>query len=276
MNLNWLESIFYGLISGIAEFMPISSKAHQSVWLHLCGSDMMDPVRNLLVHVGLFLALYANLKTTLDNLRRDGRLRAGKRNYPYRSRGLYDVRLVKNASLPMLIGLLVFTYAFKAEENLLLTAIFFVLNGIIIFLPGRMLQGNKDANSMSFFDSILLGVSGALSAFPGLSRIGCTTSTAIARGASRQNASYWALLLSIPALIILIGLDLLGIITFAASIPFWQSFPSYILSALFAYIGGYLGIRIMKFLSVRVGFSGFAYYSWGAGLFTFLLYLTVV
>lgn len=276
MSLNWLESILYGLISGITEFMPISSKAHQTVWLHLCGADAMDPVRNLLVHIALFFSLYTNLRATLDNLRREGRLRSVRKNYPYRSRSLYDLRLVKNASLPMLIGLLVFTYAFKADGNLLLTAGFLVLNGIMIFLPERMMQGNKDANAMSLFDSMLLGVSGALAAFPGLSRIGCTTSVAIARGASRQNALHWALLLSIPALVVLVGLDLLEIITFAGSIPFWQSFPTYILSALFAYVGGYLGIGIMKFLTVRVGFSGFAYYSWGAGLFTFLLYLTVV
>jgi undecaprenyl pyrophosphate phosphatase UppP len=37
----------------------------------------------------------------------------------------------------------------------------------------------------------------------------------------------------------------------------------------------YLCIMFLRFLSVKVGFSGFAYYSWGAAMFTLILYLTI-
>ena len=276
MNLNWIESIVYGFISGMAEFLPISSKAHQMILLHLCGADVVDPVRDLFVHVALFLSLYTSLKPTFDNMRREIGQRSGRRNHTYVSRDQYDTHLIKNAVFPMLIGLFLISYIFKPESSLLATSAFFLVNGILIFLPVRMMQGNKDARSMSVFDSILLGVFGALSAFPGISRIGCTTSVAVSRGASRQNALHWAFLLSIPAILALSCFDVFGIITYAQIIPFWNSFLTYILSAIFAYLGGYIGIGLMKFLTVRVGFSGFAYYSWGAGLFTFLLYLLVV
>lgn len=276
MNLNWFESIIYGFISGISEFLPISSNAHQILLMHIYGTDAIDPVRDLFVHIALLLALYASLKPAIDNMRRERQPHSARRHRTNPSRIAYDTYLVRNAIFPMLIGMLLLSYIFKPANSLLLTAVFFLLNGFIIFIPERMIQGNKDARSMSVFDSILFGVCGAMSTFPGLSRIGCMTAVAIGRGASRQNALNWAFLLSIPAIFALICFDFFEIITCAVSIPFWNSFLTYILSAIFAYVGGYLGIGFMKFLTVRVGFSGFSYYSWGAGLFTFLLYLLVV
>ena len=129
---------------------------------------------------------------------------------------------------------------------------------------------------MSLLDSFLIGIAGSFSAFPGISRIGSTALAASARGADRQNTLNWALLLSIPALITHMGLDVFSMVANINAVNFWSSFFSYILAAAGTYIGGYFGILLMKFLTVRTGFSGFSYYSWGAALFTFILYLTVV
>lgn len=276
MNLNWLESIIYGLFSGISEFMPISSSAHQAILLHLFGADGRDPIRDLIVHISLLIAVYTSLKTTLDTLYRENSQRSHMPKLTYVVRTYYDIHLVKNAIIPMVIGLFLITYTFRSSDNLLTMSLLLILNGIVLFLPERMMQGNKDAHSMSLLDSVLLSVSGALSALPGLSRIGCMTSISMIRGANRQNALYWALLLSIPAIAALICLDFLGIITLGERIPFFSNFFMYILSAIFAYIGSYLGIRLMRFLAASTGYSCFAYYSWGTGLFTFLVYLTVV
>ena len=50
MHMNWIESIIYGLISGAAEFLPISSKAHQDLSMLLFGISQTDPVRDFVVH----------------------------------------------------------------------------------------------------------------------------------------------------------------------------------------------------------------------------------
>lgn len=43
-----------------------------------------------------------------------------------------------------------------------------------------------------------------------------------------------------------------------------------------ASFGGSVGaILTMRYLAVKTGFSGFAFYSWGLGLFSFILYLMV-
>jgi undecaprenyl-diphosphatase len=175
----------------------------------------------------------------------------------------------------MLIGMLVITYVFAPVSNLLTAAAFLLINGIILFASGRMMQGNKDVRSMTYLDSLLMGAVASLSAFSGVSRVGCVTSVAIARGADRQNSLNWAFLISIPALLLLMAIDVVQIFAGGVAINFWGSFFTYLLSAGAAYLGGLYSIKFMKFLTVRVGFSGFSYYCWGASLFSFLLYLTV-
>ena len=277
LNMNWLESLIYGLVSGLTEFLPISSQAHQRLLMQIFGTQSRDPVRDLFVHFAMLIALYSGCKVTIEHLRRERNQRIhNKRGQAQTARILLDERFVKNAAIPMLIGILVLSYAFKTDTNLLSAAALLLINGIILFASGRMMQGNKDVRSMTYLDSILIGGFASLSAFTGISRIGCVTTAAIARGADRQHSLNWAFFLSIPALILLMGIDLLKIISGGVGISFWSSFFTYLISAAGAYIAGRYSLKLMRFLTVRVGFSGFSYYCWGASLFSFLLYLTVV
>jgi len=107
---------------------------------------------------------------------------------------------------------------------------------------------------------------------PGISRVGAVTSAGIAQGADREQALRWSLLLSIPALVVLLAMDVYSIMTVGlGAVAILQT----VLAAVAAFGGAYVGIRMMRFMAVRAGFSGFAYYCWGAALFTLLMYLTV-
>lgn len=276
MNMSWLESIIYGLVSGFSEFLPISSHAHQTILMQLFGSHARDPVRDLLVHMAILIGLYSGCKPVIEHLRREQNSASRRRReYGRSTRSQLDARFVKNTAIVMLIGILVITYVFNPVSNLLTAAAFLLINGIILFASGRMMQGNKDVRSMTYLDSLLMGVIASLSAFSGVSRVGCVTSVAIARGADRQNSLNWAFLISIPALLLLMVIDVVQIFAGDVAINFWGSFFTYLLSASAAYLGGLYSIKFMRFLTVRVGFSGFSYYCWGASLFSFLLYLTV-
>lgn len=276
MDMSWLESIIYGLVSGFAEFLPISSHAHQAILMQLFGSQARDPVRDFVVHLAILIGLYSGCKPMFEHLRREQAYKSRRDSRHGRTtRSHLDARFVKNAAFTMLVGMLLITYVFRLNENLLSAAGFLLLNGIILFVSGRMMQGNKDVRSMTQLDSLLIGGVASLSAFSGISRVGCVTSTAIARGADRHNSLNWAFLISVPALLLLMGMDVLQMFAGNVAINFWGSFFTYLLSAGAAYIGGYYSIKFMKFLTVRLGFSGFSYYCWGASLFSFLLYLTV-
>ena len=278
MNLDWLESIIYGFVSGLSEFIPISSHAHQEILQVLFGADGRDVVRDFLIHIAVLISLYTATRPFFEQIQRERRAKNynRSRNY-YPSKASLDFRFIKNASIPLLVGLLVFTYVSDLIGSSLLAISFFLLiNGLILFLPQRMIQGNKDVRLMTYWDSIVIGLSASVSAFSGISRIACMTSVSVAKGADKKHAMNWALLLSIPALFALLFIDIFRIIPVLGTINIWSNIPSYLLSMIFAYLGGYTSVLIIKFLTLNSGLSIFIYYSWGAALLYFLLYLFVI
>lgn len=276
MDMSWLESLLYGLISGLTEFLPVSSRAHQVLLRKLFGGEAAG-LTDLMAHLGMLTALLTCCRGQIAKLRREQRLaripkRRRKRQPDQRVR--LDGRIVRTALLPLLLGFVFYLKCAELGEKLYLLSIFCILNGVILFLPALLPHGNKDSRSMSALDGWLLGLGAAMAVVPGISRIGVTHSVATMRGADRQNGLNWALLLSIPALMVLAAFDCYSM--FAAN-ALALSFPVLLKSILVwaaSFGGAYTGIFILRFLSVNAGYSGFAYYSWGMALFTFILYLT--
>ena len=260
--MNWLQSIIYGFVSGLTEFIPVSSRGHQAILLELFGQVGSNPILDILVHIAVLVGIYFSQRNN-----HTGTLQAS-----YRATALLDQRFIKSATVPMLVGILLLTYLIKANRSLLLVAVFSLANGIVLFIPGRLLRGNKDARSMSTLDGIGAGLSSALSAFPGISRIGAIVSFSCARGAHRQHALNWAISLSIPALCVWLLIDIFRLFTAFQPAGFLDVI-CYLLAALSAYAGTYLGICFLRAVIVRINFPAFAYYSWGAALFAFILYL---
>ena len=124
-------------------------------------------------------------------------------------------------------------------------------------------------------DGMLLGIANALSIIPGLSRIGLSTTVSAAQGCSRKSALQWALLLGIPVLFLLCGFDIYDIIRWGTGIDEFKDIVLCFAAGLLAFIGSYTGIRLMRYLIQYSDFRIFAFYSWGASLFTFILYLTI-
>ena len=274
MNMSWLESLIYGLFSGVSEFLPISSSAHQQIMMHLFGVDARDPVRDFIVHTAMLIAVIMACKSFLDTVKREASY-AGRRKYAtYQNfRGFYDKRMIQSAIQPMLIPMFLLRYVLKLNDNLLLTSLLLTVNGIVVFLPDRMVQGNKDARFMSALDGVLIGCSGALSAFSGISRIGWTYGVATARGAAKKHALTWSFVLSIPALACVCFMDIITVFS-VGTVGFWNSFFTYLLSGATAYVGSSVAISAMRLLIARPT-GGLAYYCWGLSLFSFVLYLTI-
>ena len=186
-----------------------------------------------------------------------------------------DLRLMRTAAIVLALGFVLYSRIHQWSWDLHYIAPVLILNGILVYIPMHIATGNKDARSMSQLDSILLGLAGYLGMVPGISRVGMISSVAIARGAGREQALNWSLLLSIPALICLIGFDIYGIMTVGLGSLSFAVLLQILLSAAAAYAGSYISIRFMRFMAVQVGFSAFSYYCWGAAMFCFIMYLTV-
>ena len=273
--MKFLESLILGFVSGLTEFLPISSAAHRQIICAVFGTDASDPARNLFIHIAIFLAAYINTAKKRERLDRAYKNQSGymKKGSPTGS-AVMEYRLLRLAVISFMIVFLLLYYLIPVQANLFSVSICLLVNGLIIYWPDRMMQGNKNAKVMSAFESILLGIAGALCVFPGFSRIGFMFSIATLCGAERRSSVNWALLLSLWALGALVLTDLLALFSEGGA-PFWSNFIYYIITAFFSFIGACAGLHILRKSISKKGCAGFSYYCWGAAIFALIIFLTV-
>lgn len=271
-----LESIFYGIISGLTEFLPISSTGHQGLLKTFFGVQNA-PLLDLFVHIGLLLAVFVSCGTYIERLKRQLHIQSSTRSGRARTMdrsAVYDNQLIRIALVPMILSMILFSLLAKPGVSLIWLAVFFTINGIIVYVPEHLPHGNKDASQMSKLDSIMIGIFGALSVFPGVSRIGASASYAIGRGGDKTKVINWVLVLSLPALLFSILLDLISMFTVGIGSFSFTIVLGYLFAAGFAFATGIFGISLVRFFTAKLGFSSLGFYSWGAALLSLILYLT--
>jgi undecaprenyl pyrophosphate phosphatase UppP len=119
-----------------------------------------------------------------------------------------------------------------------------------------------------------MGLFGGFSVLTGISRMGMITAAASVRGTERQHGLNLALLLSIPAFVLLLIIDIISLATAGLIGVTFLAILQCLLCAVAAFIGATIAIMTLRFLAFKIGYSGFAYYSWGMALFMFILFLT--
>jgi undecaprenyl-diphosphatase len=277
MSKDLLHYFIYALFSGITEFLGVSAPPHQLLYESMTGFDQSDALLTLMIRIAVLAAVVFCCRTRIRRLMRERRL-AGlsrrRRNRQPDQIALLDMQLLKTAMIPLLISVLFYKRAGEWINRVSLMTVTLLLNGALLFLPRLLSQGNKDGRSVSRLDGVLMGLGGALAAIPGFSRVGGIISAGTARGVDKGYALETALLLSLPVLLGLLVFDVYAVIAAKIAISA-VGLLVYFLMGSVAFGGAWVGITFMRYLSVKAGITGFSYYSWGVGLFSFILYLMV-
>lgn len=274
--MSLFASVIYGIVSGLTEIFPVSSQANQMVMRQLFGVAQKEPIRDLLVHIAILAAIFVACRSMFTKIRREQVLAYRMRRNPSQVRalkGVYDMRLVRSAAPIMLVGMLANLLFTNLYENRPLFCLILIINGALTLIPTYMHQGNRDARSMSGMDGMLIGLAAAFSAIPGISRNGAIMFMTLIREADKRNGVTWALLLSVPAMVMLLVLDIISMFTVGIGTITLATLGGYLLSMLFAFVGAYFGVSAIRMLITHSDYSGFAYYDFGLALFSFVLYL---
>lgn len=274
--MNLFESIIYGIVSGLAEIFPVSAQANQMVLRQFFGVAQKEPIRDLLVHIAIFAAILLACRGMFAKIRREQVIAHRMRRNPSQIRtlkGVYDMRLVRTAAPIMLVGMLGNLLFTDIYQNRPLFSLLLLINGALILIPTYMHQGNRDARTMTGLDGMLIGFAAALSAIPGISRNGVIMFMTLIREADKNNGVIWALILSVPAMVMLALLDIIAMFTVGIGSITLMVLIGYLLSMVFAFIGAYFGVTFIRMLITRSDYSVFAYYDFGLALLSFVLYL---
>ena len=114
MSLNPLESLLYGLVSGLSEILPVSGTAHRQLMLQLLGESGEQGLLRLMIHIGILAALYYSCQNHILRMiraRKLARIPKRKRRRPLDVRSLMDLSLLKTMAVPVILALLVYNRA---------------------------------------------------------------------------------------------------------------------------------------------------------------------
>lgn len=276
MDLNWLQSTIYGLLSGFMDILPVSAQAHKVLLLKFFGARGSSELLELLVHTGVLCALYFSSQTHLIRMNRAralARVPKRKRKRPLDTRSMMDWSMLKTMIVPVVLGAFLYQYTQDIRSNLMLVAVFLFLNGIVLYLPQFFPTSNRDSRTLSRVEGLLMGLGGTAAVLPGVSAIGVTTSIGSICGVDRDYSLNMALMMNMAVNLGLIVYDILGMIENGLGVWSVMILLQYILAAAAAFCGTLFAIRILRRLTQEHGFSLFGVYCWGLALFAFILNL---
>ena len=278
MELNWLQSILFGLVSGAADIIPVSGQAHRLLLLKFFGVNQMPNLLALVLHLSVAAALYLSSQgqfVRMNRARALARIPKKKRKRPLDMRSMMDWSLIKTMLVPTVIGLLLNSRVRGWSVNMFLIAGMLFLNGLILYIPQFLPTSNRDSRTLTRLEGVLMGLGAGASVLPGISTVGIMVSIASVCGIERLYGLNMTFIVKLFFLIGLMVYDVLAIITDGLGGLTVMLLIQYIFTAALSFGAAMLGIRTLRRLAPEHGFHTFGVYCWGLALFTFILNLVV-
>jgi undecaprenyl-diphosphatase len=240
-----LQAIVLGIVQGLTEFLPISSTAHLRIVPAFFGWDDPGTAFTAVVQLGTMAAVLLYFRHDLWNIARAW-LRSLR---DPEARRTLDARLgwyLIIGTIPISILGLAFKDKIETDaRQLVLIGIALIVMGLILELAEKTGRKEREVESLTMRDGVLIGCAQAAALVPGVSRSGSTISAGLFLGLTREAAARYSFLLSVPAVVLsgLFELKDVGDGGGAGAVPT-------IIATIFAFIVGYASIAwLLKYLA---------------------------
>lgn len=277
MDWNVIYYMIYGLFAGLGELMPVSVPAHAYLVDLMTDLEAMHPLLLMMCHGMCLLAILIFFRGRIGHIIRETRIASQpvkKRRRQPDMTAVLDAKVILIGLIPMGIGILLSGITYGRFARLPMLSLTLLVSGIVLYIPQFLPGANKDSRSLSRKDGILLAFWSAFGLVPGMSRVGTMISCGLIKGCDKQYISDLTMLVSVPVLLGLIIVDAIMLIA-GNTVLDSEIFVYFIVAAVMAFVGAWLAMVIVRFVTVKSNFNGFAYYSWGLSLFSFLVYLMI-
>jgi len=250
-----IDAIFWGLIQGLTEFLPISSSGHLVLIPALFGREGPDLATSALLHLGTLAAVVAYYRNDVARLIKFDR--------PARK----VITLIIIGTIPAVILGLTFEDTLDRLTDMPdAVAVAMIVTGVILIATVLIRVGDKTMSDLSATDAGLIGLAQSLALIPGISRSGMTISAGLVRGQGRVEAARFGFLLGIPAIAgagvfeLIKLLDEPGGVTGAT----W-------VGVVVAGVTGYIAIAVLLRVLTRFGLAPFGIYCIAFGTLSLLV-----
>lgn len=273
--MTYLMSIFLGFVQGVAEFLPISSSGHLSIFQNFFGMDNPEEGHlffDILLHLATLVSVCIFYRREIAEICREipGFVlslagRGGEKGIVPARRLLL---LIIIATLPLVAVLFVNDYIELLYYNTGFIGFALLVTGCLLYISDKVTVGDKTERTATLKDALLVGIAQAIAVIPGLSRSGTTITSGILCGFDQSFAVKFSFLLSLPAIL---GANIFNLVDVAGEGVELSLLPVYLVGMLVASVVGYFAIGLVKRLTEKSKLKIFSYYCWGMGVLTIIL-----
>ncbi len=270
------QMLVLAVVQGVTELFPISSLGHSVLIRTIFGWHISKASPDFLpflvvLHVGtasaLLLYFWRDWRDILVGL--------------WRSRGRPDNEqarlfwLLVVASIPAgLIGLLFEKKIKLLFANLVVAAIFLMVNGVVLLIGDVLKRRRPDhtLEHMTWGKALIIGAAQALALIPGMSRSGVTVVAGLGKGFDYAVAARFSFLMATPIIGAAAVLEVPKLFHITGHVDLGGIFLSGVLAGVFAYLSTWILMRYFRTQEVQA-LRPFGYYCLAVGAAALAWYL---
>lgn len=268
-----LKAIFYGIVEGITEWLPISSTGHLILveeFVKLNQSAAFMEMFNVVIQLGAILAVIVIYFNRLNPFQ------PGKSKQEVQLTWQLWAKVIV-AILPVVIIGLPFDNWFNAHfYNFITVALMLIVYGVaFIWVEKQHKNAEPEVTSlakMSYKTALFIGLFQVLSIIPGTSRSGATILGGIIMGTSRTVATEFTFFLGIP---VMFGASLLKVLKFflKGNVLGFGSILILLVASLTAFLVSLLAIKFLTDYVKKHDFTAFGKYRIGLGIILVIYFI---
>ena len=253
-------AILLGIIQGLTEFLPVSSSGHLEITTFILehfGSEGL-PEENILMTVVLHAA---TALSTLFIFRDEvAQIFRGLLQFKWNEEFRFSLKIIISMVPAAVVGVL-FDEQIDAlfGGRILLVGSMLIVTGLLLFVADK---AKNTTQSVSFGQSLIIGIAQAIAILPGISRSGATISTSVILGIDREKAARFSFLMVVPLIFGKMAKDILSgemASESAALIPLLAGFVA-------AFITGLIACKWMISVVKKSQLKYFSYYCFTIGI----------
>lgn len=271
--LEIIKAIFFGIVEGITEWLPISSTGHIILLDEFVKLNVSDEFFNLfevVIQLGAILAVVVMYFKTICpfGFGKDKKERKETWN-------LWGKILI--ACIPAaIIGILFDDWLDAHLHNSVVVSLMLIIYGIafiVIESKGLGKQSTKELNKITYKQALTVGAFQLLSLIPGTSRSGSTIIGGLIAGLKRSVAAEFTFFLAIP---VMVGASLLKLLKYILDVGFIFKTMELVILGVGCLVAFIVSILVIKFLMNYIrkhDFKAFGWYRIVLGIIVILYFL---
>ena len=200
-----LQAIILGIVQGLTEFLPISSSGHLLLvpwlfnWHFLLENPDLNKTFDVALHLGTFVAVVLYFWREIGRL-----LGAWARSISRRSLAEPEAKLawllIVSTVPAAFVGVLFEDFITNTLGKPWMIGVAMIVFAGFMYVVDHIAKLDRDLDTLTWLDALLIGVAQALALLPGVSRSGITMMTGLLVRLDRESAARYSFLMSIPVI----------------------------------------------------------------------------